>query len=119
VSTCYTNNNKNFESDKELVKLLGWVRTIVRPLPTKDNTDVRRRNAYIWAGFEPIISMFERFKTVSSLDRAATLIGKSSSQHFDLIRPLSLRRRDHVLHLSKNEADSSLSTLHANLHVPG
>jgi hypothetical protein len=35
-----------------------------------------------WVGFEPPIPALERAKTVHALDRAATVIGKSNTEHF-------------------------------------
>jgi hypothetical protein len=58
-----------------LVGLLGrGINPAPRPLPTQDNTNTekRRHTSMPRAGFEPVIPMFERPKTVLALDCAAT-----------------------------------------------
>jgi hypothetical protein len=57
-----------------LVGLLGWgISPAPRPLPTQDNTNTenRRHTSMPRAGFEPVIPLFERPKTVIDLDRAS------------------------------------------------
>jgi hypothetical protein len=52
------------------------------PLPTYRTTQIQNKRIQTsmpWVGFEPIIPVFERAKTVHALDRAATMIGSFGS----------------------------------------
>jgi hypothetical protein len=51
---------------------------VARPLPTHRTTQTqkkRRHTSMPWVGFEPMIPVFERAKTVHALDRATTVTG--------------------------------------------
>jgi hypothetical protein len=52
---------------------------VARPLPTLDNIrqNKRTQRSRPWAGFEPMIPVFVRAKTIHALDRAATAIGNT------------------------------------------
>jgi hypothetical protein len=58
---------------------------VARPLLTYRATQTQNKNIHAFItrmGFEPIIPVFERAKTVHSLERAATVIGKlTGSSH--------------------------------------
>jgi hypothetical protein len=69
-----------------------------RPLPTQDNpnTEKRRHTSMPRAGFELMISTFERPKTVLALDRSATETG--SNQTYTIkIRLTNGRRKQRTL----------------------
>jgi hypothetical protein len=51
---------------------------VTRPLPahrTAQTQDKRTQTYMPWEGFEPMIPVFERSKTVHALDRSTTVIG--------------------------------------------
>jgi hypothetical protein len=51
---------------------------VARPLPTHRTTQTQTKRTQTFmpqVGFEPMIPVFERAKTVHALDRAATVIG--------------------------------------------
>jgi hypothetical protein len=83
-----------YGSIRRLVGLLGrGISPTPRPLPTQDNTEQHRHTSMPRAGFELVIPMFERPKTVLALDRAAIETGKS------------------LYHLEKNESCTICNTL--------
>jgi hypothetical protein len=51
--------------------------SVARPLPKQDNTNAEQTSMPL-VGFEPTIPVFERAKTVHTLDRVATVIGSIS-----------------------------------------
>jgi hypothetical protein len=56
--------------------------TVARPLPTHRTTQAENKSTETSmprVGFEPMIPVFERTKTVHALDRAATVIGYYST----------------------------------------
>jgi hypothetical protein len=55
-----------------------WISPVARPLPTHTTTQTQNKctqTSMPRLGFEPTTPVFERVKTVHSLDRAPTLIG--------------------------------------------
>jgi hypothetical protein len=62
--------------------------SVARPLPTHRTTQTqnkRKQTSMAGVGFEPRIPAFERAKTVHTLDRAATLIGKQFVQNGNIL----------------------------------
>jgi hypothetical protein len=58
---------------------------VARPLPTRGTTQTQNKRTQTYmprVGFEPIIPVFERTKTVRALDRAATVIGEANFYMF-------------------------------------
>jgi hypothetical protein len=63
------------------VRRTPWTgdRPVARPLPTHRKTQTqykRTQTSMFLVAFEPMIPVFERAKTVDTLDRAAPVIGK-------------------------------------------
>jgi hypothetical protein len=61
---------------------------VARPLPTKrtiKTKNKRTQTSIPWVGFEPTFPVFERAKTVRTLDRAATVIGRRWTYYLELI----------------------------------
>jgi hypothetical protein len=70
---------------------------VARPLPTHRTTQTQNKRTQKFiprVGFEPMISVFERAKTVHALDRAVTVI--SFHVHYTT-RKLSSRMSHHQL----------------------
>jgi hypothetical protein len=61
---------------------------VLRPLPRHRTTQTQNESKQISVprvGFEPMIPLFERAKTVHVLDRAVTVIGKYCFYHYKLL----------------------------------